>query len=254
LESLSLTPHTGRVAIVTGASRGIGRAVAMELALGGAKVVVNYRQNAAAAQEVVEHIRAGGGEAIAVEGDVSQHGAAEALVEAAIKSFGRLDILVNNAGIARDALVMRMSEADWEAVLATNLKGAFLCTRAALRPMLRARWGRIINVASVVGIMGNAGQANYAAAKAGLIGLTRAVAREVGSRGITVNAVAPGFIETEMTAALPDGLRQEVMKQIVLGRFGQPSDVAAVVSFLASERASYITGQVLNVDGGMVMA
>ena len=254
MESLSLTPHTGRVAIVTGASRGIGRAVAMELALGGAKVVVNYRQNAAAAQEVVEHIRAGGGEAIAVEGDVSQHGAAEALVEAAIKSFGRLDILVNNAGIARDALVMRMSEADWEAVLATNLKGAFLCTRAALRPMLRARWGRIINVASVVGIMGNAGQANYAAAKAGLIGLTRAVAREVGSRGITVNAVAPGFIETEMTAALPDGLRQEVMKQIVLGRFGQPSDVAAVVSFLASERASYITGQVLNVDGGMVMA
>ena len=242
-----------KVAIVTGASRGIGRAIALELARRGARVVVNYRSNAAAAQEVVENIRAEGGEAQAVQADVSQLSEAQGLIDAALQAYGTIDILVNNAGIARDTLLMRMSEEDWDAVLATNLKGAFNCSKAVQRTMLRKRAGRIINIGSVVGISGNVGQANYAAAKAGLIGLTKALAREFGSRHITVNLVAPGFIETDMTANLSEQLIQAALERIPLARLGQPQDVAAAVAFLASDAASYITGQVLCVDGGMAM-
>lgn len=242
-----------KVAIVTGASRGIGRAIALELARRGARVVVNYRSNAAAAQEVVENIRAEGGEAQAVQADVSQLSEAQGLIDAALQAYGTIDILVNNAGIARDTLLMRMSEEDWDAVLATNLKGAFNCSKAVQHTMLRKRAGRIINIGSVVGISGNVGQANYAAAKAGLIGLTKALAREFGSRHITVNLVAPGFIETDMTANLSEQLIQAALERIPLARLGQPLDVAAAVAFLASDAASYITGQVLCVDGGMAM-
>ena len=241
-----------RVAIVTGSSRGIGRAIALSLASEGAKVVVNFSGNAGLAQEVVDTIKADGSEAIAVGADVSSAQDSEQLVEAAIKAFGRIDILVNNAGITRDGLLMRMSDEDWAKVLSTNLTGAFNCTRAVLRPMLKQRYGRIINISSVVGLAGNAGQVNYAAAKAGLIGLTKSVAKEVGSRGITVNAVAPGFIDTDMTQKLPENVKQEAIKQIPLGRFGTPEDVAELVLFLSSE-AAYITGQVISVNGGMVM-
>jgi 3-oxoacyl-[acyl-carrier protein] reductase len=243
----------GRAAVVTGASRGIGRAVALALAGAGADVLVNYAGREADALDVAEAIKAMGRKAVALRADVADPAQAAVLVEEAIKNFGRLDILVNNAGITRDNLIPRLKEEDWDAVLSVNLKGAFNCSKAALRPMLKARWGRIINVTSVVGITGNAGQANYCASKAGLIGLTKAAAREFGSRSITVNAVAPGYVLSEMTESLPDEAKNKMLDGIPLGRPGTPEDIAALVVFLAGESASYITGQVIAVDGGMAM-
>lgn len=240
-----------RVAIVTGASGGIGSQIAMTLAAAGAKVVVNYARNQAAAAALLQEIEAEGGEALAVQADISTSEGAEALVEAAIKTFGKVDILVNNAGITRDGLLMRMKEADWDAVLQTNLKGVFLCTKAVTRPMLKARSGRIINIGSVSGLLGTPGQANYAAAKAGVIGFTRSVANELGSRGITANCVVPGAIDAGMLHELTAEQREEYLKQIPLERFGTPEDVAAAVLFLAGPGASYITGQTLAVDGGL---
>lgn len=242
-----------RVAIVTGGSRGIGRAIALKLAEDGCRVVVNYQSNNQAADDVVRKISDAGGEALAVQADVSLAEGAKALVDAAVAAYGTVDILVNNAGIARDALLMRMSEEDWDAVLDTNLKGAFHCIKAVQRIMLRRRSGRIIQISSISGVRGNPGQANYAAAKAGLIGLTKAVARELASRNITVNAVAPGFVDTEMTRVLVPELIQQATEQIPLGRLGSPEDIAAAVAFLASPSAGYITGQVLGVDGGLGM-
>ena len=236
---------------MTGASRGIGRAVALRLAADGAAIAVNYHTGEAEAAEVVAAITGAGGTAVSIGGDVSDAAGAAATVATAADALGGLDILVNNAGITRDNLVLRLSEEDWDAVLDVNLKGAFLCTKAALRPMLRQRSGRIINMTSVVAGTGNPGQANYAAAKAGLIGLTKTVAREVASRGITVNAVAPGFISTRMVEAITEEQRGLVLERIPLARFGTPEDVAACVAFLASDDAGYITGQVLGVDGGL---
>ena len=239
---------------MTGASRGIGRAIALRLASGGASVVVNYRASAEAAGEVAEQVRACGTEAEVVQADVARADDVERLVQTALERFKRIDVLVNNAGITRDMLLMRMGEADWDAVLDTNLKSAFLVTRATLRPMLRQRWGRIVNITSISGVMGNAGQANYSASKAGLIGLTRAVAREVASRSITCNAVAAGVIDTEIWQGVPEAAITSMLQMIPAGRKGTPEDVAEAAAFLASDAASYITGQVLNVDGGMVMA
>ncbi|PJF31020.1 MAG: 3-oxoacyl-[acyl-carrier-protein] reductase [Candidatus Thermofonsia Clade 1 bacterium] len=242
-----------RVAVVTGASRGIGRAIALELARRGAAVVVNYNASAEAAEQVVAAIQSGGGRALAVQADVSDLAQAEALIKAAQTTFGKLDILVNNAGVTRDGLLMSMKEADWDAVLNTNLKSAWSCCKAAVRGMIRQRSGRIVNITSVVGISGQAGQTNYSASKAGLIGFTKSLAREVASRGITVNAVAPGFITTDMTANLSAELMAEISKRIPLGRYGTPEDIAYAVAFLVSDEASYITGQVLTVDGGLIM-
>lgn len=242
----------GKVAIVTGASRGIGKATALALAAQGAAVVVNYASSSGAADAVVAEITAMGGQAIAVKADVSQEAAVEAMVAQTIAQFGRIDVLVNNAGITRDTLLLRMKLEDWQAVIDLNLTGVFLCTRAVSKVMLKQKSGRIINITSVAGQMGNPGQSNYSAAKAGVIGFTRTVARELASRGITVNAVAPGFIATDMT----DGLAAEpILAMIPLNRYGQPEDIAGMIEFLAATPAAgYITGQVFNVDGGMVMA
>ncbi|MFC1944630.1 3-oxoacyl-[acyl-carrier-protein] reductase [Chloroflexota bacterium] len=244
----------GRVAVVTGSGQGIGLAIAQRLAADGASVVISDLGSSPTAAAAADEIASGGGTSSAIFADVTVPEEVSALVEQTLSTFGRIDILVNNAGITRDDLLMRMSEDDWDRVLATNLKGAFLCTRAALRPMIKQRWGRVINIASVIGIIGNSGQANYAAAKAGLVALTKTTAKEAASRGITANAIAPGFIDTEMTRKLKPGLKEEILKLIPLGCFGLPDDVAQAVSFLASERARYITGQVIKVDGGMVTA
>jgi 3-oxoacyl-[acyl-carrier protein] reductase len=243
----------GKVIIVTGASRGIGRSVAIELAKLGAKVVINYAGNEAAAEEVKSIIVAAGGQAIVVKADVGNVEAVDAMVNETINTFGKIDILVNNAGITRDNLLMRMKEEDWDAVININLKGVFVCTKAVSRIMMKQRSGKIINMTSVVGVMGNAGQANYAAAKAGVIGFTKSMAKELASRGITVNAIAPGYISTDMTAVLSEQLKEDLAKKIPVGRLGRPEDVAAAVAFLASDLANYITGQTLNVDGGMLM-
>jgi 3-oxoacyl-[acyl-carrier protein] reductase len=243
---------SGKVAIVTGSGQGIGREIALKLAEQGANIVVSDI-NAATAGEVAAEIKAKNQRSIAITTDITIQEDVTGLVNQTISNLGRIDILVNNAGITRDTLLMRMSSDEWDQVLTTNLKGAFLCTQAVVRTMLKQRWGRIVNIASVVGLIGNAGQANYAAAKAGLIGLTKSTAREVASRGVTVNAIAPGFIETEMTKVLSDNAKQEFLRQIPLGFAGSPIDVANAVVFLASEEARYITGHILNVDGGMVM-
>jgi 3-oxoacyl-[acyl-carrier protein] reductase len=243
-----------KVALVTGASRGIGAAIALRLASEGAHVVVNYAGSRDAAQDVVDAILAASGSAAAVQADISDPSACSALVEGVLSEHGRIDVLVNNAGITRDGLLVRMSDDDWDAVIATNLTGVFSMTRAAARAMMKARAGSIVNVSSVVGIVGNAGQANYAAAKAGVIGLTKSVARELAGRKVRCNAVAPGFIETDMTRALADQQREAIASTIALGRFGSGDDVAATVAFLASDDAGYITGQVLAVDGGMTFA
>jgi 3-oxoacyl-[acyl-carrier protein] reductase len=241
----------GKVALVTGASRGIGAAIALKLASYGAAVAVNYAGSCDAATAVAEKIEATGGTALALQADVSDPGAATGLVEVTIAELGGLDIIVNNAGITRDGLLVRMSDEDWAAVINTNLSGVFNVTRAATRHLMKQRSGSIINITSVVGIAGNAGQANYSAAKAGVIGLTKSVARELAPRGIRVNAVAPGFIETDMTAKLPENIRAATVGEIALGRFGSTEDVANAVAFLASDDAGYITGTTLAVDGGM---
>lgn len=243
----------GKVAVVTGASRGIGKAIAINLASKGAKVVINYNGSKERAEEVKNIIEAAGGRAVVRQCNVADFDSCKEFIETVIKEYGRIDILVNNAGITKDGLLMKMSEEDFDQVLDTNLKGAFHTIRFALRQMIRQRSGRIVNMASVVGVSGNAGQANYAASKAGVIGLTKTAAREVASRGITVNAIAPGFIETDMTEVLPEKVKEASISQIPLGKFGKAEDVADAVAFLASDEAAYITGQVLHVDGGMVM-
>lgn len=242
-----------KTALVTGASRGIGRATALELAKAGAKVAVNFAGNRAAAEEVVSLIEAAGGQAMLVQADVGNAADVEAMVKAVVERFGKIDILVNNAGIVRDNLILRMKEEDWDAVIHTNLKGIFNCTKAVSKLMMKQHYGRIVNMASIVGIMGNASQANYAAAKAGVIGFTKSIARELASRNITANAVAPGYIATDMTAVLPEQAKASLQAQVPLQRQGTPEDVAAAVLFLVSPGADYITGQTLHVDGGMVM-
>jgi len=247
-----MTALSEQVAIVTGASRGIGRATAIALAATGVKVVVNYAQSSGAAEEVVREIEKNGGNAIALKADVSKTEEVDSLIEQTLKTFGRIDILVNNAGITRDTLLLRMKLEDWQAVIDLNLTGVFLCTKAVSKVMLKQKSGRVINITSVAGLMGNPGQANYGAAKAGVIGFSKTVAKELAVRGITVNAVAPGFIATDMTNDLK---ADEILKYIPLARYGQPEEVAGMIRFLATDpAAAYITGQVFNVDGGMVMA
>jgi 3-oxoacyl-[acyl-carrier protein] reductase len=243
----------GKVALVTGASRGIGRAIALRLASEGAKVAINYAGSTAKAEAVKAEIEQNGGEAILVQADVSDSASVDAMVAKVIEAFGQIDILVNNAGITRDGLMMRMKDEDFDAVINTNLKGVFYCTKVVSKLMMKKRSGRIINMASVVGLMGNAGQTNYAAAKAGVIGFSKSAAKELAARGITVNMVAPGFIATDMTAAMTDKAKEMTLTGIPLKRMGEPEDVANAVLFLASDNASYITGQTINVDGGMVM-
>lgn len=244
---------TGKVALVTGASRGIGQATAIELAKAGADVVVNFIGNEAVAQETVDAIEAIGRKAIKIKADVGNAEDVQAMVDEAVAAFGHIDILVNNAGITRDGLLIRMKDSDWDDVLNINLKGVYLVTKAVAKLMVKQRAGRIINMTSVSGVTGNVGQANYAAAKAGVIGFTKTCAKELAARGITVNAVAPGFIETAMTDVLPEKIKEGIAATVPFGRMGQPEEIASVVTFLASDFASYITGQVLNVDGGMVM-
>ncbi len=243
----------GRVAIVTGGGRGIGRSVALRLAEEGANVAISYRSNDVAAQETADAVRAAGVRCEIFKGDVASPEDVRALFKGVGDTFGRVDILVNNAGITRDNIMMRMKEEEFDDVLRTNLGGTYLCTRAALRPMVRARWGRIVNLSSVVGLVGNAGQANYAASKAGIIGFTKSVAREVAQRGITANAVAPGYVETELTGSLPEKVKNQIRDQVPMGRFGEAEEVAEVVAFLAGEGAGYVTGQTIAVDGGMTM-
>jgi 3-oxoacyl-[acyl-carrier protein] reductase len=243
----------GRVAIVTGGGRGIGQGVAVRLAEEGANVAILYRFNDAAAEKAAEAVRAAGVECEIFKGDVASPENVQAIFKGVGDAFGRVDILVNNAGITRDNIMMRMKEDEFDDVLRTNLGGTYLCTRAALRPMVRARWGRIVNLSSVVGLVGNAGQANYAASKAGIIGFTKSVAREVAQRGITANAVAPGYVETELTGSLPEKVKDQIREQIPMGRFGEAEEVAEVVAFLAGEGAGYLTGQTIAVDGGMTM-
>ena len=243
----------GKIAVVTGASRGIGKAIAMKFAQLGATVVINYNGSAQKAEEVKQSIIADGGRAVIKQCNVADYDACEAFIKEVIDQFGRIDILVNNAGITKDGLIMRMSEEDFTNVVDVNLKGTFHCIRFASRQMMKQRSGRIINMSSVVGISGNAGQINYAASKAGVIGMTKSAAKELASRGITVNAIAPGYIETDMTNVLSDKVKEETMKQIPLGRLGQTGDIAVAAAFLASDEAGYITGQVLAVDGGMAI-
>ncbi len=244
---------TGKTALVTGASRGIGRATALQLAASGATVVVNYHGQAEAASAVVRMIEAAGGQALAVQADVAAPADVQRLVKQTLDSYGQLDILVNNAGITRDNLLLRMKDDEWDAVLNTNLRGTYLLTKAALKPMVKARRGRIIAISSVVGLMGNAGQANYAAAKAGLIGFIKSVARELASRNITANTIAPGFVETDITAGLGETLKAETLAHVPLGRWGQPDEVAQLVTYLASDASAYITGQTFAIDGGLTM-
>ncbi len=244
---------TGKAAVVTGGSRGIGKGIALRLAQQGADICISFRDNQAAADQTKAELEALGRRAISVQGDATKQESADALIKAALEAFGKVDILVNNAGITRDDLIMRMSPEDWRDVLETNLFGAFYALKAVTRPMLRAKGGRIINITSVSGQAGQMGQANYSSAKAGLIGLTKAAARELGSRGITVNAVAPGFVLTELTQDLNDDLKSQITDRTPLGRFGTVEEIAYAVAFLASDEAAYITGQVLAIDGGLVM-
>ena len=242
-----------KTALVTGASRGIGRAIALQLAAEGAKVAINFAGNLAKAEEVKAEIESNGGEALLVQADVSSAESVEEMVNKVTEKFGKIDILVNNAGITRDGLLMRMKDSDFDEVINTNLKGVFNCTKTVSKLMIKQRSGRIVNMASIVAITGNAGQTNYAAAKAGIIGFSKSAAKEFASRGITVNVVAPGFIETDMTAVLPEKVKEAMLKEIPLGRIGEPTDIANAVKFLVSDQASYITGQVIRVDGGMNM-
>ncbi len=243
----------GRVALVTGGGRGIGRAIAVRLAREGAKVAISYRSNDAAAKETAGLVSRAGTDCELFRGDVASPGDVEVLINDVNEAFGPVEILINNAGMRRDNILLRMKDAEFDEVLATNLKGMYLCTRAVLRGMVRARWGRIVNISSVVGIVGNAGQANYAASKAGMIGLTKSVAREVANRGITVTTVAPGYVETELTGGLSEDVKRRILAQVPAGRFGEPEEIAEVVAFLAGEGAAYVTGQTIAVDGGMVM-
>jgi 3-oxoacyl-[acyl-carrier protein] reductase len=243
----------GKVAIVTGASRGIGRAIALSMASAGAHIVINYAGNEAAAKEVADEVAKLGRQSLIIQANVANSAEVAQMVDETVKTFGKVDILVNNAGITKDNLLMRMKEDEWDDVIAINLKGVYNCLKAVTRPMMKQRSGRIINISSVVGAIGNAGQANYVAAKSGVIGLTKSAARELASRGITVNAIAPGFIETDMTAKLGEDIQKSLLDQIPLQRLGKPEDIAHMATFLASEQASYMTGQTLHIDGGMYM-